>query len=94
MSILNWTYLFVGLSFSLYLFIAWRVRVRDTQGFYVAGRDVPAYANGMATAADWMSAASFYFHGWTNLDHGLCWQCLFDGLDRWICLTRSLLSPI
>ena len=59
MSILNWTYLFVGLSFSLYLFIAWRVRVRDTQGFYVAGRDVPAYANGMATAADWMSAASF-----------------------------------
>ena len=59
MSILTWTYLFVGLSFSLYLFIAWRVRVKDTQGFYVAGRDVPAYANGMATAADWMSAASF-----------------------------------
>ena len=59
MSILSWTYLFVGLSFSLYLFIAWRVRVKDTQGFYVAGRDVPAYANGMATAADWMSAASF-----------------------------------
>ena len=59
MSILNWTYLFVGLGTSLYLFIAWRVRVRDTQGFYVAGRDVPAYANGMATAADWMSAASF-----------------------------------
>ncbi len=59
MSILNWTYLFVGLSFSLYLYIAWRVRVKDTQGFYVAGRGVPAYANGMATAADWMSAASF-----------------------------------
>ena len=59
MSILNWTYLFVGLSFSLYLFIAWRVRVKDTRGFYVAGRDVPAYANGMATGADWMSAASF-----------------------------------
>jgi cation/acetate symporter len=59
MSILTWTYLFVGLSFSLYLFIAWKVRVKDTQGFYVAGRDVPAYANGMATAADWMSAASF-----------------------------------
>ena len=59
MSILNWTYFFVGISFSIYLFIAWRVRVKDTQGFYVAGRDVPAYANGMATAADWMSAASF-----------------------------------
>ncbi len=59
MSIQAWTFLFVGLSFSLYLFIAWRSRVRDTQGFYVAGRGVPAAANGMATAADWMSAASF-----------------------------------
>jgi putative solute:sodium symporter small subunit len=43
---------FVGLSFALYLSIAWRTRVRDTQGFYVAGRGVPAAANGMATAAD------------------------------------------
>jgi cation/acetate symporter len=54
-----WTFLMVGLSFALYLFIAWRTRVRDTHGFYVAGRGVPAAANGMATAADWMSAASF-----------------------------------
>jgi len=59
MSIQAWTFLFVGLSFSLYLFIAWRSRVHDTMGFYVAGRGVPAAANGMATAADWMSAASF-----------------------------------
>jgi len=59
MSIKAWTFFFVGLSFSLYLFIAWRSRVRDTLGFYVAGRGVPAFANGMATAADWMSAASF-----------------------------------
>ncbi|MBW2269434.1 MAG: cation acetate symporter [Deltaproteobacteria bacterium] len=59
MSVKAWTFLFVGLSFSLYLFIAWRSRVRDTLGFYVAGRGVPAVANGMATAADWMSAASF-----------------------------------
>jgi cation/acetate symporter len=59
MSIQAWTFLFVGLSFSLYLFIAWRSRVQDTQGFYVAGRGIPAAANGMATAADWMSAASF-----------------------------------
>lgn len=59
MSVLVWTYIFVGLSFSLYLGIAWLSRVRDTQGFYVAGRGVPAAANGMATAADWMSAASF-----------------------------------
>ncbi|WP_432797573.1 sodium:solute symporter family protein [Poriferisphaera sp. WC338] len=59
MSVLTWTYIFVGLTFGLYLFIAWRARVKDTKGFYVAGRGVPASANGMATAADWMSAASF-----------------------------------
>lgn len=59
MSVQGWTYLFVGLSFLLYLSIAWLSRVRDTQGFYVAGRGVPAAANGMATAADWMSAASY-----------------------------------
>ena len=59
MSVKGWTFLFVGLSFALYLFIAWVCRVRDTKGFYVAGQGVPAAANGMATGADWMSAASF-----------------------------------
>lgn len=59
MSILAWTYIMVGLTFGLYIFIAWASRVRDTKGFYVAGGGVPALANGMATAADWMSAASF-----------------------------------
>ena len=59
MSIGLWTVIFVGGSFALYLAIAWWARVRDTKGFYVAGRGVPAPANGMATAADWMSAASF-----------------------------------
>ncbi len=54
-----WTWLFVGLTFALYLFIGWRSRVRETAGFYVAGQGVPAIANGAATAADWMSAASF-----------------------------------
>ena len=54
-----WTYGLVGLTFALYLVIGWRNRVRETQGFYVAGRGVPAIANGAATAADWMSAASF-----------------------------------
>ena len=54
-----WTWIFVGGTFSLYLFIAWMSRVKDTKGFYVAGRGVPAIANGMATGADWMSAASF-----------------------------------
>ncbi len=59
MSITTWTYIMVGLSFGLYMYIAWRSRVKDTKGFYVAGGGVPPLANGMATAADWMSAASF-----------------------------------
>jgi cation/acetate symporter len=59
MSVQIWTFLFVGVTFSLYLFIAWKSRVSDTKGFYVAGQGIPAIANGMATAADWMSAASF-----------------------------------
>jgi len=59
MSILTWTYIMVGLTFSMYLTIAWISRVKTTKGFYVAGGGVSPLANGMATAADWMSAASF-----------------------------------
>jgi cation/acetate symporter len=59
MSVEIWTIFIVGLTFALYLYIGWRSRVRDSAGFYVAGQGVPAIANGAATAADWMSAASF-----------------------------------
>jgi cation/acetate symporter len=52
-------YLFVGLSFALYLGIAFWARAGSTSEFYVAGGDVHPITNGMATAADWMSAASF-----------------------------------
>jgi cation/acetate symporter len=58
-SVQTWTFITIALSFSLYIGIAIRSRVRTTEGFYVAGRGVSAIANGMATAADWMSAASF-----------------------------------
>lgn len=54
-----WTTLLVILSFIVYIYIGWRSRVQDTKGFFVAGQGVPAIANGAATAADWMSAASF-----------------------------------
>jgi cation/acetate symporter len=54
-----WTFVFVTVSFILYLYIGWSSRVRDTKGFYVAGQGIPSLANGAATAADWMSAASF-----------------------------------
>lgn len=59
MDILTWTYLLVGLSFSLYIGIAIWSRAGSTKEFYVAGGGVSPLANGMATAADWMSAASF-----------------------------------
>ena len=53
------TYLFVGLTFALYIGIAIWSRASSTKEFYVAGGHVPPVLNGMATAADWMSAASF-----------------------------------
>ena len=59
MTVEAWTFLFVTLSFLLYIYIGWRARVKDTKGFFVAERGIPAIANGAATAADWMSAASF-----------------------------------
>ncbi|MEM7352118.1 MAG: sodium:solute symporter family protein [Acidobacteriota bacterium] len=59
MSVETWTYILVGLTFAAYIYIGYRNRVRDTKDFYVAGQGVPAVFNGMATAADWMSAASF-----------------------------------
>lgn len=59
MSVEAWTTLFVILSFILYLYIGWRTRVQDSKGFFVADHGVPSLANGAATAADWMSAASF-----------------------------------
>jgi cation/acetate symporter len=59
MSVEIWTIFIVALTFALYIYIGWRSRVRDSAGFYVAGQGVPAIANGAATAADWMSAASF-----------------------------------
>ena len=53
------TYLFVGMSFVLYIGIAIWSKAKSTSDFYVAGKGVNPVANGMATAADWMSAASF-----------------------------------
>jgi cation/acetate symporter len=57
--ILGWTIFWVIGTFGLYFTIAWRSRVSTTEGFYVAGKGIPAPANGAAIAADWMSAASF-----------------------------------
>ncbi|WP_414629292.1 sodium:solute symporter family protein [Neotamlana nanhaiensis] len=55
----NWTYILVGITFAIYIGIAIWSRAGSTKEFYVAGGGVSPLANGMATAADWMSAASF-----------------------------------
>ncbi|MDD7887782.1 sodium:solute symporter family protein [Flavivirga sp. 57AJ16] len=59
MDVQNWTYIFVGITFAIYIGIAIWSRASSTKEFYVAGGGVSPLANGMATAADWMSAASF-----------------------------------
>ena len=59
MSVQTWTYILVGVTFAIYIGIAIWSKASSTKDFYVAGGGVSPWANGMATAADWMSAASF-----------------------------------
>ncbi|MGB5360054.1 MAG: sodium:solute symporter family protein, partial [Eudoraea sp.] len=72
MDVQNWTLTIVVLTFLLYIGIAIWSRASSTKDFYVAGGHVPAFANGLATAADWMSAASFL---------GMAGLISFDGYD-------------
>ncbi|TRZ97069.1 MAG: cation acetate symporter, partial [Rhodocyclaceae bacterium] len=59
MSILTWTWILTGGSFAVYIYIAYWARAKTTGDFYVAEKAIPPMLNGMATGADWMSAASF-----------------------------------
>lgn len=59
MNLQAWTFVLVGLSFAIYIGVALWSKARSTGDFYVAGSNVHPIVNGMATAADWMSAASF-----------------------------------
>jgi len=59
MGVESWTFVLIGLSFALYIGVAIWSRAGSTKEFYVAGGGVSPFANGLATAADWMSAASF-----------------------------------
>ncbi len=59
MSVQAWTFLIVGITFAIYIGVAIWARAGSTKEFYVAGGGVSPLANGMATAADWMSAASY-----------------------------------
>ena len=79
------TYLFVGITFALYIGIAFWSKAKDTGDFYVAGKGVHPVANGMATAADWMSAASFISIAGIIAFFGTRWFSLSNGVDRRIC---------
>ena len=59
MDILTWTWIIVGLTFAVYIGIAIWSKAKSTGEFYVAAKQVHPVLNGMATGADWMSAASF-----------------------------------
>ncbi len=59
MGILTWTWIIVGLSFALYIGVAIWAKAKTTGEFYVAAKQIHPVLNGMATGADWMSAASF-----------------------------------
>ncbi len=59
MDVQTWTFILVGITFTIYIGIAFWSRAGNTSEFYIAGSGVSPLANGMATAADWMSAASF-----------------------------------
>jgi len=51
----TWNFIFIGISFALYIGIALKSRASSTKEYYTAGGGVSPFANGMATAADWMS---------------------------------------
>ena len=80
MSIQTWTFIIVGITFALYIGIAIWARANSTKEFYIAGGGVSPFANGMATAADWMSAASYLsmaglisFMGYSGAQYLLGW---------------------
>src|SRR5204862_2934734 len=86
-------YWFLFATIGLYAGIGWMTRTTDVAEYYVAGRRVPSFFNGMATGADWMSAASFigmagtlFLSGYDGLAWGRGWTGGF-------CLVALFLAP-
>ncbi len=91
MSIQVWSFILVGITFAIYIVVAVKSKAGNTSEFYVAGKGVHPVINGMATAADWMSAASFIsmagliaFMGYQGSQYLLagrvdtyCWHCFW-----------------
>jgi len=87
------TYLVVGATFALYIFIAIKARAATTGEFYVAGKGVHPVLNGMATGADWMSAASFISMAGLIAFKGYDASVFLMGWTGGYCLLAMLLAP-
>jgi cation/acetate symporter len=87
------TYIVVGASFALYLYIALKSRAKNTGEFYVAGKGVHPVLNGMATGADWMSAASFISMAGMLAMGGYDASAYLMGWTGGYCLLAMLLAP-
>ena len=88
-----WTYAVVGATFALYIFIAIKARAATTGEFYVAGKGVHPVLNGMATGADWMSAASFISMAGLIAFKGYDASVYLMGWTGGYCLLAMLLAP-
>jgi cation/acetate symporter len=93
MSLTVLTYLVVGATFALYIYIAVKSKAKDTSDFYVAGKGVHPVLNGMATGADWMSAASFISMAGLIAFLGYDASVYLMGWTGGYCLLAMLLAP-
>ena len=93
MSLQAMTFLVVGATFALYIFIAFRARAATTGEFYVAGKGIHPVLNGMATGADWMSAASFISMAGLIAFKGYDASVFLMGWTGGYCLLAMLLAP-
>jgi cation/acetate symporter len=87
------TYIVVGATFALYFYIALKTRAKNTGEFYVAGKGVHPVLNGMATGADWMSAASFIYMAGMLAMGGYDASAYLMGWTGGYCLLAMLLAP-
>ena len=85
--------LFVAFTIAIYAGIGWLSRTMETSAYYVAGREVPALYNGMATAADWMSGASFVAMAGGVYFGGYGYLAFIVGWTGGYVLVNSLLAP-
>ena len=93
MSLTVMTYLVVGATFALYIYIAIKSTAKDTADFYVASKGVHPVLNGMATGADWMSAASFISMAGLIAFLGYDGGVYLMGWTGGYCLLAMLLAP-